>query len=173
MSAARKLENVVRRQAMNEVRQRDGHMCVGIGLLPEECYGPLNGHEIITRAQGGSITDPKNIILLCDHHNGWCDLNHDEAIKRGFRQSRTDPFSPNVASRLPHIRPALGQRFSNAPAGLSPRLECHPTVAGAGEFLGDAAIREDAGPTSSGLEPSPAFPSVGELYAELFAPFKK
>ena len=94
-------ENVERRQAMTVVRGRDQHMCIGVGRLPEPCYGPLNGHEIITRAQGGSITDPRNIVLLCDHHNEWCDLNHDEAIRLGFRQSRTDPFSSKVALRLP------------------------------------------------------------------------
>lgn len=112
VSDTRRAENVIRRQTMMVVRERDGHACVGgfwtnpetrEPYLPEPCYGALNGHEIITRADGGSITDAANIVLLCDFHNGWCDLHHDDALERGFRQSRFDPFSSNVALRLPHM----------------------------------------------------------------------
>lgn len=111
VSAKRRSENAQRRLVMNFVRDRDGHQCVGAKTnrvtgetyLPERCHGPLNGHEIITRADGGSITDAGNIVLLCDFHNGWCDLNHDEAVIRGFRQVRRIPFSPTVAARLPHL----------------------------------------------------------------------
>lgn len=110
MSKQRQRENVLRRQAMIEVRQRDGHQCVGSmrrsdgdTFLPGPCYGALNGHEIITRGDGGSITDPANIVLLCNHHNEWCDLNKNEAVTRGFRQLRFDPRSSRVAFRLPHI----------------------------------------------------------------------
>ena len=33
------------------------------------CYGEVNGHELKKRSQGGSITDPDNIVLLCSAHN--------------------------------------------------------------------------------------------------------
>ena len=33
------------------------------------CFGSVNGHEVLKRSQGGSITDPENIIMLCNHHN--------------------------------------------------------------------------------------------------------
>lgn len=112
ISDKRRAENVERRQTMIAVRERDGNACVGgfwtnpetgDPYLPEPCFGALNGHEIITRADGGSITDAANIVLLCTQHNRWCDLHHDEALTRGFRQSRFDPFSSNVAIRLPHV----------------------------------------------------------------------
>lgn len=110
VSKERQRENVIRRQTMIEVRVRDGHQCVGskinpitcLPYLPEPCFGPLNGHEIITRGDGGSITDAANIVLLCDFHNGWCTEHDDEAQARGFREKRWSPYSPNVASRLPH-----------------------------------------------------------------------
>lgn len=114
MSDKRHAENVQRREAMIRVRNRDGHECVGAkfipqsvtSYLPEPCFGPLNGHEIITRADGGSITDPNNIVLLCDFHNGWCDLNYDDAKARGFREPRWNPESSKVASHLPHMERA-------------------------------------------------------------------
>lgn len=110
VSSKRAVENRVRRLVIAEVRVRDGHECVGSKInpitcapyLPEPCFGPLNGHEIITRGDGGSITDAANIILLCDFHNGWCTEHDDEATERGFREKRWSPYSPNVASRLPH-----------------------------------------------------------------------
>jgi hypothetical protein len=104
MSEARRVENFERRKAMKIVRARDVG-CVGRGVLPAFCFGPTHGHEIITRAQGGSITDPRNILLLCDFHNCWVDLNHDVAVELGFRVSRTDPYSPKFPARLP-IAPA-------------------------------------------------------------------
>ena len=102
---------------ITQVRNRDGHYCVGAHgswadrletYLPEQCYGPLNGHEVITRADGGSITDPDNIVLLCDFHNGWCDLNHDEAdLPRVPGPTPLETLlhlsEDHVAARLPHL----------------------------------------------------------------------
>ena len=36
---------------------------------PPDCFGKVDGHEIKSRAQGGSITDPDNIVPLCAVHN--------------------------------------------------------------------------------------------------------
>ncbi len=105
VSTQRAIENRERRKAMAIVRQRDGNRCVGAGVLPGRCYGALNGHEIITRSDGGSITDSDNIVLLCNHHNEWCDLHAAAAVSLGFRQIRHDPYSSRVARRLPHLSP--------------------------------------------------------------------
>jgi 5-methylcytosine-specific restriction endonuclease McrA len=48
----------------------------------------LNGHELKSRAQGGSITDPANIILLCNPCNTWCEDNPREAAEQGWKISR-------------------------------------------------------------------------------------
>ena len=36
---------------------------------PGRCFGALHGHEVLTRARGGSITDPANIKTCCDWLN--------------------------------------------------------------------------------------------------------
>ena len=48
------------------------------------CYGPVNGHEIVKRSQGGSITDLSNIILLCARHNDWVEDSPTEAHRLGL-----------------------------------------------------------------------------------------
>jgi hypothetical protein len=112
VSDKRHQENLERKKAMNYVRLRDRHSCVGgqwtipgtrTPYLPGECHGPLNGHEIITRAQGGSITDPANIVLLCDFHNEWCTEHTVLAVSYGFRVLRYNPDSPRIPPGLPHL----------------------------------------------------------------------
>ena len=48
------------------------------------CYGPIHGHEILTRGRGGSITDPANIVLLCDRHNEWASSHPEDAHRLGL-----------------------------------------------------------------------------------------
>lgn len=36
---------------------------------PGRCYGPLTPHEPLTRARGGSLTDPGNLRTVCFLHN--------------------------------------------------------------------------------------------------------
>lgn len=48
------------------------------------CLGPVNGHELLKRGQGGSITDVRNIVMLCNHHNGWVEDNPDAATSLGL-----------------------------------------------------------------------------------------
>lgn len=38
---------------------------------PSACYGDVNGHEIHKSSQGGSRSDPANVIPLCNYHNDW------------------------------------------------------------------------------------------------------
>lgn len=40
-------------------------------LIAVKCHGSVHGHELRKRSQGGSVTDPANVVLLCNLHNGW------------------------------------------------------------------------------------------------------
>ncbi|MBL7487031.1 hypothetical protein [Frankia sp. AgW1.1] len=35
------------------------------------CCGPLDGHEPLTRARGGSVLDPDNIRMICRAHHDY------------------------------------------------------------------------------------------------------
>jgi hypothetical protein len=82
-SDKRHAENVVRREVMMRVRARDVD-CQAKGILPDRCFGPLNGHELRKAGQGGSRTDEDNILLLCDFHNGWIEDSPISAWWEGF-----------------------------------------------------------------------------------------
>jgi hypothetical protein len=45
------------------------------------CYGDINGHEILKRSRGGSITIMENVVLLCNWHNSWVE-NHPYAANQ-------------------------------------------------------------------------------------------
>jgi len=46
--------------------------CRGAALVPHvACFGGLDVHELLTRARGGSITDPDNCVALCRGHHNW------------------------------------------------------------------------------------------------------
>jgi hypothetical protein len=49
-----------------------------------ECYGEVNGHELRKRSAGGSITDPENVVLLCNHHNQMVENRPIEARALGL-----------------------------------------------------------------------------------------
>lgn len=53
-------------------------------LVMGPCHGPIHGHELLKRSQGGSITDMENIILLCDYHNGWIENEPAKAYAWGL-----------------------------------------------------------------------------------------
>lgn len=75
VSTKRTTENRERRTALETAfGPRDAWACfasVHRYDVMGPCFGPINGHEIVKRSQGGSITDPENVILLCDRHNEW------------------------------------------------------------------------------------------------------
>jgi hypothetical protein len=80
VSAKRKIENAQRKVLMLEkFGPRDGWKCsipryeTPPGTPP--CYGYVNGHEILKRSRGGSIIDMANVVLLCDLHNDWVEMN--------------------------------------------------------------------------------------------------
>lgn len=46
--------------------------CRAALLVPDvKCWGPLDVHEILTRARGGSIIDEENCIVVCRRHHDW------------------------------------------------------------------------------------------------------
>ena len=51
---------------------------------PYPCMGSINGHELKKRSQGGSITDPENVVLLCNFHNDWVEDNPIDARAWGL-----------------------------------------------------------------------------------------
>jgi hypothetical protein len=79
-----KIASVSRKRAKQN-KQREGVLRAKFGERPwpcafwdyapgsawpwPSCYGRVDGHEIKSRAQGGSITDPDNIVPLCAVHN--------------------------------------------------------------------------------------------------------
>lgn len=42
-------------------------------------------HELVSRGQGGSLTDGRNLVPSCDACNGWVEDNLQEAYMRGVR----------------------------------------------------------------------------------------
>lgn len=85
MSAARRAENKIRGAVLAEVLFRDGYGCKGRELVPEvPCFDRLTGHELLSRGRGGSITNPKNIIICCIGHQNWIHAHPEEAHRRGL-----------------------------------------------------------------------------------------
>lgn len=59
--------------------------CQGWSLIPEvACSGPVDPHEPLTRARGGSITDSANIVFLCRRHHSWVHQHPREAHGLGL-----------------------------------------------------------------------------------------
>ena len=55
-----------------------------VRALDRAHHGEVHGHEILKRSRGGSITDPNNVALLCDFHNGWVEDFPLTAMKLGL-----------------------------------------------------------------------------------------
>ena len=75
VSKKRQRENVIRRENLERAWGPRPWSCwlsykSGTEKIPP-CFGAVNAHEIVKRSQGGSITDPSNMIPLCNFHNGW------------------------------------------------------------------------------------------------------
>jgi len=52
------------------------------------CSGPLDAHELLSRARGGSITDPANIRLLDRACHRWVTEHPAEAAVEGWALSQ-------------------------------------------------------------------------------------
>ena len=59
--------------------------CAAAHLVPSlPCAGPLDPHEPLTRARGGSIIDRANVIDVCRAHHGWLHRHQAEAHRLGL-----------------------------------------------------------------------------------------
>ena len=75
VSDKRRAENLERKELMEaKFGPRDFWSCslrrnVDALYALGPCFGPVNGHELLKRSRGGSITDMENVVLLCNAHN--------------------------------------------------------------------------------------------------------
>jgi hypothetical protein len=80
MSAKAKANVTPRRKCLAIVRGRNGGFCEFPG-----CVAAMrDGHERLARSQGGSSTDPANVIGLCRRHHEWVTENMNKARKMGL-----------------------------------------------------------------------------------------
>ena len=86
ISDKRRLANATRAAMMLErFGPREFWRCQLGPIIQTPCYGPVNGHEVKSRAQGGSITDPDNIMLACNLHNDWAEDHPLRAKELGLK----------------------------------------------------------------------------------------
>lgn len=88
VSEKRRAENVERQKLMLEkFGPREEWRCQfpqidnGFGW---GCFGDVNGHEVLKRSRGGSITDMENVVLACQYHNEWVENNPVKAHELGL-----------------------------------------------------------------------------------------
>jgi len=82
VSAKRRAELPERRAACSIVAIRSAGCCEA-GLEVCSGYGQ-DFHEILARSQGGSITDPENILHVCRPCHDWITAHMNEARKLGL-----------------------------------------------------------------------------------------
>lgn len=95
ISAQRARESRRRAKTMTLVANRD-RICQALLVLPGKCFGDLHGHELRKSSQGGSRTEPSNVVLLCDFHNGWIEDNPIPAHELGFVVRHEDELAHGV-----------------------------------------------------------------------------
>lgn len=129
VSAKREAENREREKAKAVVRQRARGACEARGVFarnwPEiDCWGPFDFHEVMTRARGGSITDPSNILMCCRRHHDWITMHPVESAEVGLvRNSWDDPTLP-LPEPAPRRTPGTGLRAANVrPLPAAKRVE--------------------------------------------------
>lgn len=84
-SAKTKAKKQAREDCKVIVKERAGHRCQAIGLVPDVCcYGPLEIHEPLSRARGGDETDPDQCVALCRGHHQHAHANPEAAEVLGL-----------------------------------------------------------------------------------------
>jgi hypothetical protein len=82
VSRKRQAKNAERKRLMLErFGPQEEWRCL---LADPQCFGAVNGHELLKRSRGGSITDMDNVVLLCNYHNTWVEDYPEEANKMGL-----------------------------------------------------------------------------------------
>lgn len=98
-SAKRK---VVRGQRKKMLAEFYSDTCIAAELLPDvRCGGPLDPHEPLTRARGGSITDPENLVWICRAHHDYCHDHPIEATELGLLKP-SGPLPAPTYQRIPN-----------------------------------------------------------------------
>ncbi len=87
VSAKRAALAPARAKALTIVRRRSGGRCEA-QVAPGCTYVATDGHERLTRAAGGSITDPDNILDLCRACHTWAHDHRKAAERYGVLVSR-------------------------------------------------------------------------------------
>lgn len=81
-SPKRKKALSARKQMLKEFYS---NVCAGAAKVPHvRCSGALDPHEPLTRARGGSITDPENLTWICRGHHDWVHANPKHAHAVGL-----------------------------------------------------------------------------------------
>lgn len=90
MSKKRRAENEIRVDVLLEILNERGNACEA--KASDQCKQvATDGHELLTRARGGSIIDKENIILVCRRCHGWIHENPASATELGLLRSATAP----------------------------------------------------------------------------------
>lgn len=89
VSDKRRVENRARSKILAamraEVEAGARPACAAAELLPDiDCGGPVDGHELLSRGRGGSITDRRNVVLVCRWHHTHITTNPTEAEALGL-----------------------------------------------------------------------------------------
>lgn len=88
VSTKRRKETARRQQVLAEVAVRDGTGCFALRVHPHTCEGPIDGHELRSRAQypGGHL-DASNVILVCRASHRWITDHPVRAFELGLIRS--------------------------------------------------------------------------------------
>ncbi len=96
VSAKRRRQNSERKTLLESLYGREETWTCMVANSPSHlrlmgpCYGAVHGHEILPRGRGGSITDPANVVPLCNRHNDWCSEFPVEAHRLGLLKHAWD-----------------------------------------------------------------------------------
>lgn len=80
-----------KRKKVTDAMKREGNVMCGFVTQYGEWACPLRAddvHEIVSRARGGSITDPANLLPLCRTHHRWVTEHPIEAEKLGLSKRK-------------------------------------------------------------------------------------
>jgi 5-methylcytosine-specific restriction endonuclease McrA len=102
VSSKRAIQNKIRKELRNELIRERGPECqIGMTVI---CTGIAQDmHEILSRARGGSIIDPANILLVCRRCHSWITENPNIAAEIGASRRSSDDETITTALRDQHL----------------------------------------------------------------------
>lgn len=146
VSAKRKAENQKRERAKQVVRERARGRCEALTLAGSVeptmryCAGPWDFHEVLTRARGGSISDPENILHVCRRHHDWITDHPQEAhdlglVAHSWEEAHSNAVVAGILRNLesrpaPRPTPSTALRAANVKPQPQPH-QIHVRVLGA------------------------------------------